>query len=249
VRVPNGLAFDPDAQAPAVVRLLFDPFDRQGSVHGLLRYLVQHGIRLPVRPHGGPNRGQLEWQRPNRETLLQLLHHPVYAGDYRHGYRASDPRRQVPGRPGTGRTIQAPEDCAVLLENRCPAYLTPERFWANQERLAAHRARTEAAGAVRHGPSRLGGLLVCGRWGQRMLVAYSGRASRLRYSCGRAAIAYAAPLCQGLAGQALDDLVATQVLAALAPAAWELSRAAADDVPQDRTRWHQHWQQQWERAR
>ena len=245
----RGLALDPDEQAQQVVRIVFDQFDRQGSLHGLLRYLVHHGIRLPVRPHFGPNRGKLEWHRPNRETLQNILHHPVYAGYYRHGHRALDPRRMVPGRPGTGRTINKPEDCLVLLENRCPAYITPERFWANQERLAANRARSEAAGAVRQGPSLLGGILRCGRCGQRMMVAYSGRASHLRYSCGRAMVEYAEPVCQGLAGRVLDDLVAAQVLAALEPAALELSLAAADDLEQERARLHQNWQQQIERAR
>ena len=249
VRVPDGLALDPDEQAQGVVRLVFDQFDRQGSLHGLLRYLVHHSIRLPVRPHFGPNRGQLEWHRPNRETLQNLLHHPVYAGYYRHGHRASDPRRQVPGRPGTGRRHNKPEDCPVLLEGRCPAYITPERFWANQARLAANRARAEAAGAVRQGPSLLGGLLVCGRCGQRLMVSYAGPASRLRYQCARAAVEYAAPLCQGLAGRPLDDLVAAQVLAALAPAALELSLAAAEDLQQERARLHQVRQQELERAR
>lgn len=191
----------------------------------------------------------MEWHRPNRETLQNLLHHPVYAGYYRHGHRALDPRRQVPGRPGTGRTNRPPKDCAVLLEGRCPAYITPERFWANQARLAANRARTEAAGAIRHGPSLLGGLLVCGRCGQRLLVSYSGRANRLRYQCGRAAIEYAAPLCQGLAGRPLDDLVAAQVLAALEPAALDLSLTAADDLHQERARLHQLRHQELERAR
>jgi DNA invertase Pin-like site-specific DNA recombinase len=250
VRVPGGgLAFDPDEQARDVVRLVFDQFDRQGSLHGLLRYLVHHRIRLPVRPHSGPNRGQLEWHRPNRETLQNLLHHPVYAGYYRHGHRTLDPRRQVPGRPGTGRTHCPPEDCPVLLEGRCPAYITPARFWANQERLAANRARADAAGAVRQGPALLGGLLRCGRCGQRMLVSYSGRASRLRYSCSRAAADYAAPVCQGLAGGVLDELVAAQVLTALQPTALELSLTAADDLEQERQRLHHHWQQQQERAR
>lgn len=248
VRIPEGLALDPDEQAQEVVRRVFDQFDRQGSLHGLLRYLVHHGIRLPVRPHYGPNRGKLEWHRPNRETLQNMLHHPVYAGYYRHGHRPLDPRRKVAGRPGTGRTIHPPQDCEVLLENRCPVYITPERFWANQERLAANRARHEAAGAVRHGPSLLGGILVCGRCGQRMMVAYSGRANRLRYSCSRAAVEYAEPMCQGLAGAVLDDLIAAQVLAALAPAALELNVAAADDVEQERARLHRHWQQQRERA-
>jgi DNA invertase Pin-like site-specific DNA recombinase len=250
VRQPGrGLALDPDEQAQQVVRLVFDQFDRQGSLHGLLRYLVHHGIRLPVRPHYGPDRGKLEWHRPNRETLQNMLHHPTYAGYYRHGHRAVDPRRKVPGRRGTGRTINKPEDCSVLLEDRCPAYITPERFWANQERLAANRARTEAAGAVRQGPSLLGGILRCGRCGRRMMVAYGGRASRLRYSCGRAMVDYAEPLCQGLAGCVLDDLVAAQLLTALEPAALELSLAAAADVEQERARLHRNWQQQVERAR
>ena len=60
VREPGGgLALDPDEQAQQVVRMVFDQFDRQGSLHGLLRYLVHHSLRLPVRPHYGPNRGKL----------------------------------------------------------------------------------------------------------------------------------------------------------------------------------------------
>ena len=89
VREPGGgPALDPDEQVQQVVRLVFDPFDRRGTLHGLLRYLVHHGIRLPIRPHAGPNRGKLEWRRPDRETLQNMLHHPVYAGYYRHGHRA-----------------------------------------------------------------------------------------------------------------------------------------------------------------
>jgi hypothetical protein len=71
---------DPDEQARRVVGLIFDVFEHQGSWHGLLRYLVAHDIRLPIRPHRGVNRGQLEWHRPNRMTLQNVLHHPIYAG-------------------------------------------------------------------------------------------------------------------------------------------------------------------------
>lgn len=81
-----------------------------------------------------------------------------------------------------------------------------------------------------------------------MRVGYGGRGSRLRYSCGRAAVEYAEPVCQGLAGGVLDELVAAQVLAALEPAALELSLAAADDLQQQREQRHQHWQQQRQRA-
>src|SRR5262249_28536770 len=202
VKVPTGeFALDPDEQVRGVIRLLCDQFDRLGTMQGLLRYLVEHGIRLPIRPHAGPNRGQLEWHRPNRVTLQNLLRHPIYAGYYRWGHRALDARRQVAGRPGTGRTVRAPKDCLVLLEGRCPAYIAVARFWANQQRLDANRARAASLGAVRSGPSLLGGLLVCGRCGRRLLVQYVNAGRGLRYTCRRGAIDYGEPACQSLSGQ------------------------------------------------
>ncbi len=76
---------DPDEQAQRVVRLICDAFEHQGSLHGLWRALVVHAIRLPIRPHKGGNRGQLEWPRPHRMTWPNVLHHPIYAGAYRWG--------------------------------------------------------------------------------------------------------------------------------------------------------------------
>lgn len=247
VKSPSGaFALDPDEQVQGVIRLLFDQFERQGSINGLLRYLVEHNIRMPIRPHHGPGRGQLEWHRPNRVTLQNLLHHPVYAGYYRWGHRACDPRRKVGGRPGTGRTVRSPEECLVLLEGRCPAYITVERFWANQQRLEANRVASLKG--VRHGPSLLGGLLVCARCGRHLLVNYNNAGRGLRYSCVRGRIDYGEPLCQSLSGQRLDALVSAQVLSVLQPAALEPHLAAAADVAQERRRLHQHWQQQLERA-
>jgi DNA invertase Pin-like site-specific DNA recombinase len=243
----GGFALDPDEHVQGVIRLLFDQFERQGSINGLLHYLVEHNIRMPIRPHHGPNRGQLAWRRPNRVTLHYLLHHPIYAGYYRWGHRACDPRRKVGGRPGTGRTVRPPEECLALLEGHCPAYITAERFWANQQRLKANRAASMRG--VRRGPSLLGGLLVCARCGRHLLVSYTNAGRGLRYSCLRGRIDYGEPRCQSLSGQRLDALVSAQVLEALQPAALELHLAAAADVAQERRRLHQHWQQRLERAR
>jgi DNA invertase Pin-like site-specific DNA recombinase len=249
IREPSGeLAIDPDEQVQAVVRLLFDQFDRQGSLHSLLRYLVHHEIRLPVRPHFGPHRGQLEWHRPNRHTLQNLLRHPIYAGAYRYGHRPADPRKQQPGRPSTGRGIRQPEDCEVLLRDRLPAYITWERFCANGQRLDANRARCQSVGAPREGASLLGGLLRCGRCGQRMLVYYSGAKNLHSYNCSRRTSTYAEPLCQSLAGPCLDALVSEQILAALAPAALEASLAAVAEVERERAELMRHWQLRLERA-
>lgn len=250
VKCPTGgFALDPDEQAQSVVRLLFEQFERQATVCGLLRYLVEHKIRIPVRPHAGEQRGELQWHRPNRVTLLSLLHHPIYAGFYRWGHRATDSRKKKPGRRQSGRTLRPPKECLVLLAGRCPAYLTEEQFWANQERLQANRANATSLGAPRHGPSLLGGLLVCGRCGYRLTVNYNNAGHGLRYVCCHAQLLYGERECQSLSGGALDSFVGTQVLSVLQPAALELHLAAAADIEQQRRLLHQQWQQQLERAR
>ena len=150
VRSPSGTCvLDPDERVQAVVRLLFDQFDREATLHGLLRYPVHHRIRIPVRAHGGPNRGALEWRRPNRATLQGLLRHPVYAGAYRYGDRPTEPRRKQPGRPTTGRLLRRPEECEVFLRGRLPAYISRDRFEANRTRLDANRNAPSAPGAMR----------------------------------------------------------------------------------------------------
>jgi DNA invertase Pin-like site-specific DNA recombinase len=251
-RSKSELALDPDEQVQAVVRLIFDQFDRQGTLHGLLRYLVHHQIRLPVRPHGGPDQGQLQWRRPCRETLQNLLHHPIYAGAYRYGHRPCDARRKQPGRPGTGRRICGSEDCLVLIRDRFPAYISWERFQANQQRMQANRTQHEACGAPREGAALLKGLLHCGRCGRRMQVHYAVHrarpTNRYTYVCSRAVADYAEPLCQSLTGMGLDELAARHVLAAVEPAALEASMAAVADVERERAELQQHWRLRLERA-
>lgn len=81
VRLPaGGFGFDPDEQAQDTIRLIFDQFDRLGSVRRVLRYLHQQDIKLPVRPHAGPNKGEIEWRRATRELTRTVLMHPLYAG-------------------------------------------------------------------------------------------------------------------------------------------------------------------------
>jgi DNA invertase Pin-like site-specific DNA recombinase len=250
VRLLSGeWAIDPDEQVQATVHLVFDEFDRQGTIQGLLRYLASHKIRIPVRPISGTNRGNLEWRRPNRMTLQNLLHHPTYAGAYRYGHRPADPRRKRPGRPGTGKRNRRPEECLVLIRDRHPAYITWARFEANQDRLEANRARQDRPGAPRRGASLLAGLLRCGLCGRRMLVAYTGADGRLSYRCTRGSGDYAEPQCQCLSGSVLDGFIREQILAAVAPAALEASLAAVAEVARERSELSRQWRLRLERAR
>src|SRR5208283_4978401 len=77
VRRPSGeVVFDPDEQAQATVRLVFDLFDRFRTVGKVMTYLVEHDIRMPVRRREGAGKGELEWRRVSRPTLLNLFANP-----------------------------------------------------------------------------------------------------------------------------------------------------------------------------
>jgi hypothetical protein len=47
----------------------------------VLRYLVKNDIQIGIRVQTGLTKGDLEWHRPNRMTLQNLLKNPLYAGD------------------------------------------------------------------------------------------------------------------------------------------------------------------------
>ena len=248
VRRPSGeVAKDPDEQARAAIQTVFDQFERLGTLNWVLQYLVRNQIQLPCRIAAGAGKGELEWHRPNRATLSNLLHHPIYAGAYAYGRRPSDPRRQQPGRPGTGRAVAKPEECQVLLQGRLPAYISWEQFARNQKQLEANNAQHR--GPVRSGPSLLPGLLVCGRCGLRMTAQCTQNGKSLRYVCSRAMTDYGEPLCQSLAGLPLDREVGEWVLKALEPAALEVSLQVAQDLEAERQQLHRHWALRLERAR
>jgi DNA invertase Pin-like site-specific DNA recombinase/DNA-binding transcriptional MerR regulator len=239
---------DPDAQVQEVVRMVFEQFERLGSINALLRWMVRHNIQIPVRPHFGSDRGELTWRRPNRVTLCNMLHHPIYAGAYRWGHREVDARKKIAGRPMTGRTLKSHEDCRVLIRDRFEAYIDWETFERIQQKLRENSHLGTTRSAPRHGPSVLSGLVICGRCGHRMLVQYANvrkgnPTGSLRYSCQREAIDYGGDRCQSLSGESLEAFVIERLLQVVQPASLEVSLAAVGDLEQERARLQTHWQQ------
>jgi DNA invertase Pin-like site-specific DNA recombinase len=253
VRRPSGeVVLDPDEQARHVVGLVFSTFRRLGTLNSVLRYLAGQQVQLPVRVHSGPAKGEIEWRRPTRETLQNMLHNPAYAGYYAYGRRQVDPRRKVPGRPDTGRVVKDAGEWLVLLPGRLPAYITPGEYEANIARMTANQQTAAAPGAPRDGAALLPGLLRCGRCGgHRMTVSYhDGSGSAYGYTCGFYQVNYGTGgRCQHIAGPALDAYVTGQVLDAVAPAALEVSMAAAAQAEGERAMLDKLWRQRVERAR
>lgn len=242
----KGLELEPDEQARAVVHLIFDKFRELGSAAAVLRYLKVHRILVGVRPHRGAEREQLVWRRPNCATLVGMLHHPLYAGAYVYGRRMTNPRKQIPGRRGSGRAWAPAEEWEVLRRDELPAYITWEQYEANQRQLRDN-SKKHGRGTPHGGGSLLSGIVRCGRCGKRMSVSYANRA-QVRFTCDAARNHWGEPQCQALTGHPLETLVAGQVLLALEPAALDLSLAAVDNIEAERQRLQQHHQQDVERA-
>jgi DNA invertase Pin-like site-specific DNA recombinase len=248
VRRPSGeIALDPDEQAQATIRLVFDLYDRHRTIGKVLRYLATHDARLPVRALGGATKGELEWHRASRPSLYSMLVNPIYGGAYVYGLRPTDRRRQRPGHPGTGRRAPDLDNARVVLHDHVPAYISWQRYLENRAQLRLNAAKQR--GPARAGAALLSGLLICGRCGLRMNSAYNHNGRGPRYVCGNMKAIYDEPFCQALAAPPLDALMSKLALEAVQPAALEVSLAVAADVEAERAALERHWQQRLERAR
>ncbi|MFD7445717.1 recombinase family protein [Streptomyces sp. NPDC059909] len=252
VRRPSGeVVLDPDDQVQAVVHLVFDLFERFGTVNAVLCFLADNHIQLGVRLREGPERGELQWRRPSRAGVQNMLRNPAYAGIYVYGRSTLDPRRRQAGRPFTGRVRTDREDWIVFLPGMLPSYISVEQYERNRQRMDANRSRSQSMGAVRDGPALLTGLVFCGRCGKRMTVRYQrGAGGKLHpaYVCSREKSDYGGGQCQQLAGDCADAHITGLLLAAMAPAALEVSLSAAEQVEQRRAQVDRIWRQRLERA-
>lgn len=248
-RLSGQVILDPDEHVQDTVRLIFDKFAELRTMNAVLRFLVGNDIKIGIRAHTGSDRGELEWRRPCRPTLLNMLHNPMYAGAYVYGRKPTDPRCQRPGRPNTGKVVAEREDWLVCLKDRFPAYISWERYEQNLAILRSNRvsAPDVGGGAPRNGSGLLGGMLFCGRCGYRMTVHYTR--GHAHYSCTRLAVDYGLPRCQRLSARRLDEFVTSRLLDLVNPASLELSLQAASVIEKDRERLHRDWQHRLERAR
>lgn len=247
----GAVQFDPDEQVQDVVKLIFRKFEEFGTLNAVLQYLVRHDIKIGVRDHSRAHRaadgaGQLEWRRPNRMSLQNLLHHPIYAGAYSYGRRQIDLRKQDPARPSTGRVVRPVEEWHVLLRDHLPAYISWEQYQHNLARLNSNRSLSSTPGAARDGSGLLSSLLRCGKCARRMSVAYF--AGRTVYSCANFATNYGGSRCLQLVGRTIEAWVSEQALIALQPASLELSLESLKHIEIERESLERVWQQKLERV-
>ncbi len=112
-------------------------------------YLVNNKILLGMRMNRGPRYGQLEWRQPRYLTVRRILTHPNYAGAYVFGRKEVEKGKAVHGPTRADRNRYRAGVWKILLKDHLPAYISWDRYEANQKRLQDNlqRARRPACRA------------------------------------------------------------------------------------------------------
>jgi DNA invertase Pin-like site-specific DNA recombinase len=214
-RLPDGrVVKDPNQAVQHAIGLVFASFAGLGSVPKVLRRLRAEAILLPRFQTSGLHAGHLLWKRPSESAISEILTNPAYAGTFVYGRRPL-----VPGTHRQGR--RKLEEWPTVRHAMYPAYISWEEYLANQDRLQQNYGRylQHRRGAVREGNALLAGLVVCGRCGRHMRVAYK---ASTRYFCEAMSRAYAAPTCQHLVATEIEQAVVAAVFEAIQPAELDL---------------------------
>ena len=238
---------EPDEQARGMIQLVFDKFEELGSAHAVYRYFAANQLQLGFRRQSDGRIGELEWRPASPRRIMGILRHPIYAGAYAFGMHRDGKKNPATGRTEGGTWFVPPEEIPVLLRDRLPAYISWDRYLANQERIKQNRSLHATPGTPKCGAALLQGLVVCGKCGHRLSTQYKA-AYQPSYYCREYWRSDLPELCGGIMASPLDDLVVQELLHALKPAALELSLRAVENVEQERQRLHDQWRQKLERV-
>ena len=246
------VALDPDQQVQQSIRFLFQSFRRLSSACAVVRAFREANLLFPRRLRGGPQEGELLWQKLDFNETLFVLHNPRYAGAFAYGKTRT--RKTLDG----VHQIKLPQqDWYSLLTGAHPGYITWEEYQENQRRLRenAHALGPERReGPPREGPALLQGLAICGICGGRMNVAYHVRAFRPgrsvpHYFCQGRSLDRPQPVCQWVPGIPVDQAVGDLLLEIMTTVTIDITLAVQQELQarMEETDWLR--KQQVERAR
>jgi len=217
---------DPDRRVQEAIRLVFDQFERIGSVRQTLLWFHEHGLQLPAMTA----RGEVHWKRPVYSTVYQMLTNPIYGGAYAYG-KSEHGTRYVDGEARKSDRRKPREQWLALIPNAHEGYVDWERFERIQRAIRANLPLASPHhGAARAGSAVLAGLLRCRRCAAKLTVHYTGSGHDVaRYACHRAWLDKGQPRCISFGGTRVDEAIAAEVLRVVQPAAIEAAILANRD--------------------
>lgn len=237
------LVMTSDEAVAHAIATVFTKFEELGTARQVCMWWREQGLRFPVRCIASRSH-PIVWEQPRHRQVLQVLHHPIYAGAYVFGrtkrvreLNPDDPRKlQV-------RIVRRRRDqWPVLIRDHHEAYIGFEKYLEIQQRIEGNRMmecthQDGGPGAAREGRALLQGLARCGQCGRRMYVSYGGNrgsvtgSRTMQYRCKGARPTTGAVECQLVGGKRIDEVVARVFLEATEPAGVEAA-AQAEHVVQ-----------------
>jgi DNA invertase Pin-like site-specific DNA recombinase len=243
---------NPDEEIQARIHLVFQKFREIRSCRGVMGYLRENHLPLPVRPLRGPAPHEVVWQEARASSVRDILQNPAYAGAYVYGRKVKDPTKRKPGAPSSGIVRQPIDKWEVCLHNVYPAYITWDEFLANQAQLRSNQLnyREELHGVPRKGQALLQGIVRCGYCGAFLHLRYSGPHGEFPvYVCNNDKRQFGGKSCQEVRAIALDAQIAQRFLEALRPDQVTLALAALAHLEQEEQAQRKQWELRLERAR
>ncbi len=215
-----GLGFDPDLRLQEVIRLIFVRFRELGSARQVLLSMRADQVHFP-RPSDEGRMTNFEWMPIRYRNVISILKNPFYAGVYVYG--KSEKRTSiVDGRArrsyGHGKPVGTWE---VMIQNHHESYIGWAEYERNQKQLALNNyGRAGGTKSGRGGRALLSGIMICGRCGRRLSVAYTGNPqSRPVYRCDKPNLMMGLPRCMTFGGPRVDAAVVGELMQAVEPMA------------------------------
>jgi len=226
---------NPDEEIQAHIHLVFQKFREIRSCRGVMWYLRQAHLPLPVRPLRGPAPHEVVWQEARASSVRDILQNPAYAGAYVYGRKVKDPTKRKPGAPSSGIVRQPVDKWEVCLHNVYPAYISWEEYLANQAQLRANQLnyREELHGVPCKGQALLQGMVRCGYCGAFLHLRYSGPHGEFPvYVCNNDKRQFGGKSCQEVRAIALGAQVEQRFLQVLSPDQLTLALSALAHLEQ-----------------
>ena len=246
------ILFHPDKSVVEAVRRVFARFAELGSARRVWKWFCDQGLKFPRRQG---EHGEVQWTDPQYSAIYGVLKSPIYAGAYVYGRTHQE---RVLDETGAGRKRVrhlGREHWPVVIRDHHQGYIDWGTWEANRPRMEqnmpakARDKRTDKARAAREGRALLQGVALCGHCGRRLRVRYSGRNRVPQYYCvGKVVMEGNEGHCLSVGGLRLDKVVAQTFLAALEPARFTATIAAAERLESDREATLKQWRLDVDRA-
>jgi Recombinase/Recombinase zinc beta ribbon domain len=242
------IRFHSDEAVVTAIRNVFTKFAETGSVRRVWLWFRSEGLSFPLQMHHGD---AIRWVDASYTAIHHVMSNPVYAGAYTYGKTRTETVLDASGARRKRIRRLPRSEWQVLIPDHHPGFIDWQTYEANQARIGQNTrpGPHNKGGAVREGTALLQGLANCGHCGRRLHTHYRGRSASPGYHCpGKILVEGRGVFCLNVGGRQIDEAVERNFIAALEPATFAASIAAAERLEADREAVLKQWRLGVERA-